>query len=184
MKIAPKNRVQRALVAGAGVLALLATAGCSAVNEQATTRHYAASDGIVTSVGPVNLRNVLIVAQDAKSSGRVLGTAVNTSGSPVQLNLSAPSGSASVTIPADGQVKFEDKEHSTTLKAAGAEPGALVPVTIRVNSESSKVQVPVLDASLAEYAPYLESPQPSGSASAEATSEPTETSTSTATHTP
>ena len=50
MKIAPKNRVQRALVAGAAALALLGTAGCSAINEQATTFSYAASDGVVLEV--------------------------------------------------------------------------------------------------------------------------------------
>ena len=145
MKFAPMNRVQRAFVAGAGVLTLLATAGCSAVNEQATTRQYSASDGVVTSVGPVDVRNMLIVAEDAKSSGRVLGTVVNTSDSPVQLSLSAASGSATVTIPADGQIRFEDEENATNLEAAGAEPGALAPVTLRVNSESSEVGVPVLD---------------------------------------
>ena len=180
MKIAPMNRVQRAFVAGAGVFALLATAGCGAVNEQATTRHYSASDGIVTSVGPVNVRNMLIVAEDADGAGRVLGTVVNTSDSPVQLSLTAASANTSVTIPADGQIKFEDEKHSTTLDPAGGDPGALVPVTLKVNSTSSEVNVPVLDGSLPEYSQYLQTPAPSksaapsGSASAESTAAPTE----------
>ena len=165
MKFAPTNRVHRALAAGAGVLALLATSGCGAVNEQATTRQYSASDGIVTSVGPVDVRNLLIVANDAESSGRFLGTVVNTSDSPVQLTLAVASDSASVTIPADGQIKFEDEAHTTEVDAAGADAGALAPVTLRVNSESSEVRVPVLDAALAEYGAYLESPQPTGTAS-------------------
>ncbi|MCG2622952.1 hypothetical protein LVY72_13705 [Arthrobacter sp. I2-34] len=187
MKIAPKNRVQRALVVGAGVLALLGTAGCSAVNEQATTREYAASDGLVASVGPVNLRNLLVVSEDPQSSGRILGTAINTSDSPVQLNLTAASSTASVTVPANGQIRFEDKANATTLNALGAAPGALVPMTLRVNSDSSELQVPVLNDSLVEYGPYLESPKPTSTAaptgeatpSGEATAAPEAT-----THTP
>ncbi|NKX52805.1 hypothetical protein HER39_19950, partial [Arthrobacter deserti] len=97
----------------------------------------------------------------------------NTSDSPVQLSITAESASASVTIPADGQVRFEDEDNATTLEAAGAEPGALVPVTLRVNSESAKVGVPVLDGSLAEYPQYLETPPPAGSPTEGATAEPT-----------
>jgi hypothetical protein len=171
VKFAPKNRVQRALVAGAGVLALLATAGCSAVNEQATTRHYSASDGIVTTVGPVNVRNLLIVAENAKSAGHLLGTVANTSDSPVKLDLTVKSSSTSVTIPANGRVEFEDSKNAV-LNAAGAEPGALVPMTVRVNSEASEVKVPVLNGALAEYSQYLQTPKPTSSASASA--EPTE----------
>jgi hypothetical protein len=182
VKIAPMNRVQRAFVAGAGVLALLATAGCSAVNEQATTRHYSASDGIVTSVGPVNVRNMLIVAEDANGTGRFLGTVVNTSDSPVQLSLTAASASTSVTIPADGQVKFEDEKYSTTLEPAGGDPGAVVPVTLKVNSASTEAEVPVVDGSLAEYSQYIQTPAPSESASPSA--ESTATSTEEATTTP
>lgn len=186
MKFAPMNRVQRAFVAGAGVLALLATAGCSAVNEQATTRHYSASDGIVTSVGPVNVRNMLIVAEDANGTGRVLGTVVNTSDSPVQLSLTAASANTSVTIPADGQIKFEDEQHATTLQPAGGDPGAVVAVTLKVNSASSEASVPVVDGSLAEYSQYLHTPAPSESASPNVSpsAESTATSTEEATATP
>src|SRR3954454_7007097 len=169
------NRVQRAFVAGAGVLALLATAGCSAVNEQATTRHYSASDGIVTSVGPVNVRNMLIVAEDANGAGRVLGTVVNTSDSPVQLTLTAASANTSVTIPADGQIKFEDEKHATTLDPAGGDPGALVQVTLKVNPASTEAGVPVLDGSLPEYSQYLHRPASSESGSADSTTAEEET---------
>lgn len=181
MKIAPKNRVQRALVAGAAALALLGTAGCSAISEQATTFSYAASDGIVADIGPIDLRNLMILAADAESQGRVLGTAANNSDSPVQLSLAVAGSTASVTVPANGQIRFEQDENETTLSNPGGIPGSIVDVTVQVNSDSEVVGVPVLDGTLPEYAEFVpggtpaETTAPTESASPEATEAATET---------
>lgn len=168
MKIAPKNRVQRALAAGTAALALLGSAGCSSINDQATTFSYAASDGIVANVGPIMLRNLMLVANDGESQARVLGTAINTSDSPVQLKLTGPGSTASVTVPADGQINFEQDENETVVERPGADPGALVTVDVQVNSDSTEVAIPVLDGSLSEYQPFVPggaSPAPSQPAS-------------------
>jgi hypothetical protein len=168
VKIAPKNRVQRALAIGTAALALLGSAGCSTINDQATTFSYAASDGIVANVGPILLRNLMLVAADGKSQARVLGTASNTSDSPVQLTLTGPGSTASVTVPANGQIRFEQDENETVVGTPGADPGALVTLDVKVNSESTKLGVPVLDGSLAEYKSFVPSsaatPASSGSA--------------------
>ncbi len=164
MKIAPKNRVQRTLVAGAAALTLLASTGCGAINEQATTKSYSASDGIVANVGPIGLRNVMVVAESADSSGRLLGTVVNSSNSPVQLSLTGSGSTATVTVPADGQIRFEDEANKTTVDRPGAAPGALANVTVRVNNESADVRVPVLDGTLPEYSSYVPSPAATKSA--------------------
>jgi len=174
VKIAPKNRVQRALVAGTAVLALLGTAGCSAINDQATTYSYAASDGIVANVGPVLLRNLMVVAADGESQARVLGTAINTSDSPVQLSLAGPGSTASVTVPANGQIRFEDDENETVVDSPGAAPGALVPLEVQVNSESAELDVPVLDGALAEYRPYIPGAEATTEPAAEASPDATE----------
>ncbi|NMR29340.1 hypothetical protein [Crystallibacter degradans] len=177
MKIAPKNRVQRALIAGAAALALLGTAGCSAINEQATTFSYAASDGVVADIGPIDLRNLMIIAADAESPGRVLGTAANTSDSPVQLSLAVAGSTASVTVPANGQIRFEEDENETILSNPGGIPGSIVDVTVQVNSDSQVIGVPVLDGTLAEYTEFV----PSGTPTEGETSTPTESATPEAT---
>ncbi|GLB68781.1 hypothetical protein [Arthrobacter mangrovi] len=181
MKIAPKNRVQRALAVGTAALALLGSAGCSTINDQATTYSYAASDGIVANVGPILLRNLMLVAADGDSQARVLGTASNTSDSPVQLTVTGTGGTASVTVPANGQIRFEQDENETIVDTPGADPGALVNIDVKVNSESTELGVPVLDGALAEYKPFVPgsgsatpapaesgAPAPSGSATTEA----------------
>jgi hypothetical protein len=174
VKIAPKNRVQRTLVAGAAALTLLASTGCGAINEQATTKSYSASDGIVANVGPIGLRNLLVVAENAESTGRLLGTVVNTSDSPVQLSLTGSGSTATVTVPADGQIRFEDEANETTVDRPGAAPGALANVTVRVNNESADVRVPVLDGTLPEYSSYVPTPAPTESATPTETPAPSE----------
>ncbi|TJY67236.1 hypothetical protein E4J89_16165 [Arthrobacter sp. CAU 1506] len=173
MKIAPKNRVQRTLVAGAAALTLLASTGCGAINEQATTKSYSASDGIVANVGPIGLRNVMVVAENADSAGRILGTVVNSSDSPVQLSMTGSGSTATVTVPADGQINFEDEKNKTTVDRPGAAPGALANVTVRVNNESAEVKIPVLDGTLPEYSSFLPTPAPTESAAPEESPAPT-----------
>jgi len=172
VKIAPKNRVQRTLVAGAAALTLLASTGCGAINEQATTKSYSASDGIVANVGPIGLRNLLVVAENENSTGRLLGTVVNTSDSPVQLSMTGSGSTATVTVPADGQIRFEDEANKTTVDRPGAAPGALANVTVRVNNESADVRVPVLDGTLPEYSSYVPTPAPTESAAPKETPAP------------
>jgi hypothetical protein len=160
VSFAPKTRVQRAVAAGAAALALLGATGCGTINEQATTKQYAASDGIVRNVGDVKLRNILIVADNEASPGRIIGTAVNTSASPVQLSFEADGGTAQVTVPANGEYRFDDAAEGETegeavLAQAGGIPGSLVPVTVSAESESEEIQVPVVDGTLPEYAQYV-----------------------------
>ncbi|MFT4470348.1 hypothetical protein ACMX2H_10610 [Arthrobacter sulfonylureivorans] len=174
MKIAPKNRVQRTLVAGAAALTLLASTGCGAINEQATTKSYSASDGIVANVGPIGLRNVMVVAENEDSTGRLLGTVVNSSDSPVQLSMTGSGSTATVTVPADGQINFEDEKNKTTVDRPGAAPGALANVTVRVNNESAEVKIPVLDGTLPEYNSFLPTPAPTESAAPEESPAPTD----------
>jgi len=160
VSFAPKTRVQRAAGAAAVALALLGATGCGAINEQATTKQYAASDGIVRNVGDVKLRNLLIVAADEAEPGRIIGTAVNTSSSPVELSFEAEGGTAQVTIPANSEYRFDDVaedevEGEAVLAQAGAMPGALAPVTVTAASDSEELQIPVVDGTLPEYAQYV-----------------------------
>ena len=72
----------KAQVATSVALALavaFGTAGCGLVAPQATTKHYDASDGVSGSVGTVDVRNAMIVA-DAKDGtvGNLVVTLVNT----------------------------------------------------------------------------------------------------------
>lgn len=171
MKSAPKTRVQQAVVAGSAVLALLGATGCSATSQQATTIQYAASDGIVEQVGPVLLRNVLIITSDEGEPGTLLGTLFNESDSTVRVSIEGENETSEITIPAGEKYVFEDEvDDDGTLQGISEVPGSLVDLEFSVDSESATFGVPVLDGTLEEYREYVPggyTPAPSPSAESE-----------------
>lgn len=151
MSCIPKNRKHFAVLATSAVI-LLGSTGCSAINAQATTKEYAASDGIGSDIGPVKLRNFMILSNGEDEPGRLVGTAVNDSDSPVRLTVEGAEGEAQVMVPANGEVRFEEQDDAAAqLQRTGAMPGSLSEVTVLVNTEEATVQVPVLDGALPEY---------------------------------
>lgn len=159
------NRKHFAIFAASAVV-LLGSTGCSAINAQATTKEYAASDGIGSDVGPVKLRNFLILSNGEDEPGRLVGTAVNVSDSPVRLTVAGSEGEARVTVPAKGEIRFEEQDEAAVqLPRTGAIPGSLSEVRVLVNTQEATVHVPVLDGSLEEYRELV----PGGHQSTEAT---------------
>ncbi|MBG6226417.1 hypothetical protein IWX63_003015 [Arthrobacter sp. CAN_A2] len=174
MNFAPKNRVQQSVAAGA-VLVMLGVSGCSFTSEQSTTTQYAASDGIVKDLGPVLLRNLLIVGSEDESAGRLVGTVFNTSDQPVDLSIRAGGAETSITIEGDGEFRFEEETaDDTTLEGLEDVPGSLVDVDFEVDGEQATFQVPVLDGTLAEYRDFVPggfTPRPSEPAATEEAAE-------------
>lgn len=159
MKLAPKNRVQRTLAVSAAALTALGATGCSAVNEQATTIQYSPSDGIVENVGPLELRNILIITSDEGEPGTILGTVFNTADSPVQLTIDGENESSQVTIEGDGKYVFEDEvADDGTLQGISEIPGSLVDIGFTVDGETvetTELRVPVLDGTLEAYREFV-----------------------------
>ena len=151
MKIAPKNRVQRTLVAGAAALILLASTGCGAINEQATTKSYSASDGIVASVGPDQAAQPDDCRRGARSYGRLLGTCHEHLGFPRAAEpvrrLRAPPLS-----PFPPTARSASKTRRTRPRwTVPAPPRARWPTSPSGSTtDPPNVRVPVLDGSLAE----------------------------------
>ncbi|MEC5200520.1 hypothetical protein RCH21_002766 [Arthrobacter sp. PL16] len=174
MKNAPKNRVQQSVAAGA-VLMMLGVSGCSFTAEQFTATPYAPSDGIVKDVGPVLLRNILVVGRDDETAGRLIGTVFNTSDEPVDLSIRAGGASTSVTIEGQGEFRFEDETaDDSTLEGLQDVPGSLIDVDFEVEGEDATFQVPVLDGTLEEYREFVPggyTPRPSEPAATEEAAE-------------
>jgi hypothetical protein len=171
---APKNRAQQAVAAGA-VLLMLGVSGCSFTADQSTTTPYAASDGIVKDLGPVLLRNILVVGRDDETAGRLVGTVFNTSDQPVDLDIRAGDAATSVTIEGQGQFRFEEETADDgTLEGLPDIPGSLIDVDFTVEGEQATFEVPVLDGTLEEYREYVPggfTPRPSEPAATEEAAE-------------
>ncbi|YCK79384.1 hypothetical protein M1D32_15400 [Arthrobacter sp. D3-16] len=171
------NRAQRAKVAltaaalGVGLL----TSGCGYTNSQQTSQQYQQSDGINADLGPLELRNMLIVSNGEDQPGRVIGAVYNSSSQDVTLTLNGAEGSQTeVPVKASSYTRLNDTSDEAILSTTGGIPGSLVDVKISENGTnvSNTVKVPVLDATLPEYKEYLPagstpspSPTPSPTAS-------------------
>jgi hypothetical protein len=152
----------KARVATSVALALavaFGTAGCGLVAPQATTKHYDASDGVSGSVGTIDVRNAIIVA-DAKDGtvGNLVVTLVNTGDKSHRVAITAGDRSAAhVTVQA-GQVKQLGQNPETAsssnvlIPEFTAKPGGLYSVYFQYGDETGvNLKVPVLDGQLPEY---------------------------------
>jgi hypothetical protein len=177
------NRAQRgklALAAAALGLGLLTVTGCGYITPQQTSQQYAASDGITADLGPLQLRNMLIVSAGEDKPGRLLGAVYNSSSKDVKLTVKGAEGSQTqVSVKANDYTLLNNSTDEAVLSTTGGIPGSLVDVQISEDGTNvnETVKVPVLDATLAEYKEYLPagseptgtaSPSPSSSASSAA----------------
>ena len=131
------------------LLAALTVTGCSAPEE---TRGAIAS-GEDGQVGVVQLRSMLLVSADEGEPGRLLGTLVNEFSAPVEVMITDSDDQVVVTVPADGQYQLDTDEE--ILATVEEPPGALTEISFTTPTESTALDVPVLDGTLDPYKPYL-----------------------------
>ncbi|MDQ0924865.1 hypothetical protein QF038_003373 [Pseudarthrobacter sp. W1I19] len=186
MRFTAMTRAQRAKLAltGAAIGVGLLTAGCGYITPQQTNHQYSASDGIRADLGPLQLRNILIVSSGEDEPGRVIGAVYNSSSKDVTLKLNGAEGSQTeVPVKANSYTLLNESSDEAILSTSGGAPGSLVDIKVTEDGTnvSNTVKVPVLDATLPEYKEYLPagstpspstSATPSSTASGSATSSP------------
>jgi len=183
------RRGKLAMATAALGIGLLSVTGCGYINPQQTSVQYSASDGTRTDLGPLQLRNMMIISDGESKPGRVIGAVYNTSSNDVKLTINGASGSQTqVTVKKNSYVLLNDSTDAAILSTSGGRPGSLVEVTIREDgtNANAKFKMPVLDASITDYKKYLPTAQPtsSGTASGTATPTPSATTSAPATATP
>ncbi|MCU1515311.1 MAG: hypothetical protein JWQ75_32 [Pseudarthrobacter sp.] len=171
MRFTAMNRAQRGKLALAAALGLgLATVtGCGYINPQQTNHQYSSSDGIRADLGPLQLRNFLIVSSGEDQPGRLLGAVYNSSSQDVKLTVSGAEGSQTqVSVKANSYTLLNDSTDEAILSTSGGIAGSLVPVKIAEDGTNlnQTIDVPVLDATLEEYKAYVPAgSEPTGTSS-------------------
>ncbi len=165
MRFTAMNRGQRgklAIATAALGIGLLSVTGCAYINPQATSEQYAASDGTNTDLGPLQLRNIMIIAGAENEPGRVIGAVYNTSANNVTLTI-AGAGGAQARVPVQGNsyVLLNDATEAPVLSRAGGQPGSLVELQISESGTgvSAPFSVPVLDGTIVDYEEFLPVPK-------------------------
>ncbi|GAA1496572.1 hypothetical protein [Paeniglutamicibacter kerguelensis] len=152
---AQKNRGRRAVAAAALAMLALGLTSCSAINQQATTLQYAASDGIVLNIADLEVRNMMLVAKSANDEARLIGSVLNNTATAQTLDLKLSTGSVSIKVPAKSVVELEKDANKTILPATGVMPGLQATATLSVGGSSDEVGIPVVNGVLEEYRPYV-----------------------------
>lgn len=162
MKNTASQNIKRASATVALASALLASTGCGYIYKQPTTIVYSASDGQMTNLTKdnkqvVQFRNIMVISSGEKAPGRVLGTILNQSQDQATVTFSFPTETLTVQVPAGKEIRLEDDANKLILKSTGANPGLTLStkVSSNVSSEPSTFNVPVLDGTIKDYAPYL-----------------------------
>ena len=175
----------RAILASALALAVsTGTAGCNLIQPQATTKQYDASDGVGVNLGELDLNNMILLSDDGGESANLVVGAVNTSGSPITLNISYTSNGVLATVVAvipssERVIGYGGKdEPQIVLDNINVPAGGTLTLTLQAGVGDTKVTiVPVLNTDLPEYQGLTPSPIPT------VTLTPTPTATATATAT-
>jgi hypothetical protein len=156
---------------------LLSVTGCTYMNPQQTSVQYSASDGISANLGPLEIRNLLIISRGEDQPGRIIGAVYNSSSSDVKLTVTGAKGSKTeISVAKNSDTLLNDTTAPAILSSTGGVPGSLVDVKLTESgtAQTSTVKVPVLDGTLPEYKAYLPGgSEPTGSASPESTPTPT-----------
>ncbi|MFD5601053.1 DNA modification methylase [Leucobacter sp. NPDC058333] len=149
-------------VAVAAAIALGAT-GCSLIAPQATLIPYAPSDGVNVNVGDIDVRNIMLVADESGENFNVVFGAANRSGGPQDLTITftgteSQEASADFTLPT-GNTLFgypEGDEKPVLVSLDGLAVGSTIEAYFQLPGASEvSYKVPVLDGTLKEYERYV-----------------------------
>jgi hypothetical protein len=177
------RRGKLAIATAALGIGLLSVTGCGYINPQQTSEQYSASDGTRTDLGPLQLRNMMIVSDGQDKPGRVLGAVYNTSSKDAKLTINGANGSQTqVPVKKNSYTLLNDSSDSAVLSSTGGKPGSVVEVTIREDATNTdaKFKMPVVDGTIVDYKQYLPTPEPTSSGTASGTATPGATSSTTA----
>lgn len=155
MMTAQKNRARRAVAAAALAVLALGVTSCGAINEQATSFQYAASDGIVLNVADIEVRNLMLVSKSANDEARLIGSIINPSATAQTLNLKLSTGSVSIQVPAKSVVDLEKDANKKVIPATGVTPGLQAQATLSIDGSSVAAKIPVVDGTLEEYRQFV-----------------------------
>jgi hypothetical protein len=149
--------VKSRLVASAALsaLVLLGATGCTFISPQATTIEYSASDGVNVSDadGPIDVRNVFVVATEDGTVGNLVGAIVNSSQERATLTISLSGiDPFTITLPAGDSISLGADEEPLRIVGLDTMPGATVEIHFQSgDSTGVTAAVPVLDGTLSYY---------------------------------
>ncbi|WP_062203759.1 hypothetical protein [Demequina salsinemoris] len=146
-----------ARIAAAALIALSMT-GCSFAANITTSKQYSASDGVRVELEDATGLNLLIVSTAADEPAALIGSFENPGTDPIEVTVVLGDDATSFEVPAQGVTALGTTDGETEVVGTSTvDPGLIGTITVTTpGSGTTDVDVPVLDGTLAEYAPTLE----------------------------
>ncbi|MGO1320906.1 MAG: hypothetical protein ACTMIK_11725, partial [Galactobacter sp.] len=159
-----KSRVRIAASAAVLAAAAFGATGCGAINQQATTLHYDASDG-VSAGDRANLvvNNLMLVTNGSDDPARFIGRLANDSAEKQEFSIDFDGQTVSTTVDAKSDADLHEDSFAKDFTVKGVsdgefkttDPGLNVQVTVTTGDTETELKVPVVDGTLEEYAEYV-----------------------------
>jgi hypothetical protein len=143
------NRAAHVLRATALAVATLLASGCAVFSPVQTDVDYPAADGVRLSITGLELRNLAIVVPEKGGTGVVVGQAVNSGTSAVDVTFAVEGAPATATaaVPASSGDTLSDATSRVEIANLPAAPGETVVLTVSTPEAGQNiVTVPVLPA--------------------------------------
>ena len=140
------------MVRGVAALSVAAAgavlAACSATNPAQTQEPYLPADGIPASIGAVQARDLLIVAQSKGATGVLSGSVINTGAQPIAVTFltvadsqgAGGTGGTTIQLGAGQQQRISGVQFPNLP----ASPGSLTGIVLKTTAGLQNVNVPVL----------------------------------------
>lgn len=160
-----KSRVRIAVSAAALAAVAIGATGCATINQQATTLHYDASDGV--SAGDraeLVANNLLLVTNGDGEPARFLGHLANDSSKAQKFEIDFDGQTVSTVVPAKDDVSLQDEKFAKpfTIDASDkgenktTNPGLQISVTVTTGKTvTDNLKIPVVDGTIKDYAEYV-----------------------------
>ena len=158
----------RRATAATALIAGLALTGCSAINYQATTNEYSASDGVIFetddlfAAGSVEFNHIMFVAAAEGEAARMIGQVNNDGSGDAKVQISVEDETLDLQLEPGEAVNLEHDEE-LVVSSIGAPPGSMQEISVAVSAEtpdgteSTEVthNATVLDGALSQYRDLL-----------------------------
>lgn len=156
MKFTPRTAGRA--TAATVLLAGLSVTGCSAINYQATTHVYSASDGTMADAAGVKLRHIMFIGAEEGAPARLVGLVSNNGLETADVELSAGADTFSMSLEPGESINLQHEEEFI-MESLGAAPGSMQEVTVNVSagadSEEQTFNATINDGVMAEYRDLL-----------------------------
>ena len=142
------RRPRAAVLAAVAVSGSMLLSACQVISPRQTDVMYEPSDGVAVDLGPVKVRNLLVIADAADGPGVISAAVGNPSDTDAVISF-VQGGEAPVqtTVPARGTANLSVDGPKVSIAKVPAAPGAVVTLVVSTPAAGqSPVTVPVLPA--------------------------------------